>query len=112
MCHRVDSEMEDDFPHFPIAKSLNHLHNVWVGEVLSHNLTRSQGIDGGSLVERWPQTRAIEVPTVFRDFEDYWSPFLGGQGPAPGYYMSLFERRRSARPSGLHSRLSPTEAFI
>ena len=30
------------------------------------------------------QTRAIIVPTVFEDFDDFWSPFLGGQGPAPG----------------------------
>jgi len=34
-------------------------------------------------------THAIDVPTVFRDFDDYWAPFLGGQGPAPGYAMSL-----------------------
>ena len=34
-------------------------------------------------------TRPIEVATVFADFDDYWSPFLGGQGPAPGYCMSL-----------------------
>jgi SAM-dependent methyltransferase len=39
-------------------------------------------------------TRAIDVPTVFRDFDDYWSPFLGGQGPAPAYAMSLDEERR------------------
>jgi SAM-dependent methyltransferase len=39
--------------------------------------------------------RAIDVPTVFRDFDDYWSPFLGGQGPAPGYCMSLPEARRA-----------------
>lgn len=32
---------------------------------------------------------AIEVPTVFRDFEDFWSPFLSGVAPAPGYVMSL-----------------------
>ena len=25
--------------------------------------------------------RAIDVPTLFRDFTDYWTPFLGGQGP-------------------------------
>jgi SAM-dependent methyltransferase len=37
---------------------------------------------------------AIDVPTRFRDFDDYWSPFLGGQGPAPGYAMSLSEGRR------------------
>jgi SAM-dependent methyltransferase len=41
------------------------------------------------------ETRAIEVPTVFSDFDDYWTPFLGGQGPAPGYAMSLDEGRRS-----------------
>ena len=40
-------------------------------------------------------TRAIDVPTIFRDFDDYWSPFLGGQGPAPGYAMSLTEERRA-----------------
>ncbi|HEU4797598.1 MAG TPA: class I SAM-dependent methyltransferase [bacterium] len=39
--------------------------------------------------------RAIDVPTHFRDFDDYWSPFLGGQAPAPGYAMSLNEERRS-----------------
>jgi hypothetical protein len=22
----------------------------------------------------------IDVPTVFRDLDDYWSPFLGGRG--------------------------------
>jgi SAM-dependent methyltransferase len=42
------------------------------------------------------RTRAIDVPTVFRDFDDYWSPFLGGQGPAPGYCVSLPEERRVA----------------
>ncbi len=40
-------------------------------------------------------TLAIEVPTIFRDFDDYWSPFLGGQGPAPSYVMSLDEDRRA-----------------
>jgi SAM-dependent methyltransferase len=42
------------------------------------------------------ETRAIDVPTRFRDFDDYWSPFLGGQGPAPSYVMSLDEERRAA----------------
>jgi SAM-dependent methyltransferase len=41
-------------------------------------------------------SRAIEVPTVFRDFDDYWTPFLGGQGPAPGYALSLDDERRNA----------------
>jgi SAM-dependent methyltransferase len=42
------------------------------------------------------QVRTIDVATVFRDFDDYWSPFLGGQGPAPTYAMSLPEERRAA----------------
>jgi SAM-dependent methyltransferase len=42
------------------------------------------------------ETRAIDVPTVFLNFDDYWSPFLGGQGPAPRYAMSLTEERRAA----------------
>jgi len=40
--------------------------------------------------------RPIDIPTDFQDFDDYWSPFLGGQGPAPGYAMSLNEDRRAA----------------
>jgi SAM-dependent methyltransferase len=41
-------------------------------------------------------TEAIDVPTVFENFDDYWSPFLGGQGPAPGYCMKLPEGDRIA----------------
>ena len=47
----------------------------------------------------------IEVPTDFRDFEDYWSPFLGGQGPAPSYAMSLDEDARSALRKRIHASL-------
>ena len=42
------------------------------------------------------EVRPIEVSTVFRDFDDYWSPFLAGVGPAPAYAMSLSEEHRSA----------------
>ncbi len=42
------------------------------------------------------EVRSIDVPTHFGDFHDYWSPFLGGQAPAPGYAMSLSEERRAA----------------
>jgi SAM-dependent methyltransferase len=41
------------------------------------------------------ETRAIDVSTLFRDFEDFWSPFLGGQGPAPTYLASLSPERRN-----------------
>ncbi len=50
-------------------------------------------------------TAAIEVATPFREFDDYWSPFLNGQGPAPGYAMSLSEERRSALRESLRAAL-------
>jgi SAM-dependent methyltransferase len=50
-------------------------------------------------------TRAIDVPTRFRDFDDYWSPFLGGQGPAPAYVMSLPEGRRVALREAIRASL-------
>ncbi len=37
---------------------------------------------------------SVEVPTRFADFDEYWSPFLGGQGVAPAYAMSLDESAR------------------
>lgn len=40
------------------------------------------------------RVESVEIATVFRDFADYWMPFLGGQGPAPGYATSLSAERR------------------
>lgn len=48
---------------------------------------------------------SIDIPTTFRDFDDYWSPFLGGQGPAPGYVMSLSEEQRSLLQERLRATL-------
>lgn len=45
---------------------------------------------------RGVETRAMDVPTHFRDFDDYWTPFLGGTGVAPAYVMSLPEGKRLA----------------
>jgi SAM-dependent methyltransferase len=55
------------------------------------------------------EVRTIDVPTVFKDFDDYWSPFLGGQGPAPTYCMSLPEDHRARLRQHLHDTL-PIEA--
>lgn len=49
--------------------------------------------------------RAIDIPTVFTDFDDYWTPFLGGQGPAPEYTVSLDEDRRNALRDSLRATL-------
>jgi SAM-dependent methyltransferase len=50
-------------------------------------------------------TAAIEVPLRFSGFDDYWMPFLGAQGPAPGYVVSLPNERRDALREGLRERL-------
>jgi hypothetical protein len=48
---------------------------------------------------------ALDIPTHFASFDDYWQPFLGGQGPAPAYAMSLDEDRRSALRERIRARL-------
>jgi ubiquinone/menaquinone biosynthesis C-methylase UbiE len=35
------------------------------------------------------RVEALEVATRFQDFDDYWTPFVRGPGPAPGYLSSL-----------------------
>lgn len=52
---------------------------------------------------------ALEVPTTFSSFEDYWRPFLGGTGPAPRVVSSLPEGRREALADELRCRL-PVES--
>lgn len=51
------------------------------------------------------QVTEIDIPTSFAGFDDYWQPFLGGQGPAPAYAMSLDEARRSELRERLRERL-------
>ncbi|HXF52423.1 MAG TPA: class I SAM-dependent methyltransferase [Dehalococcoidia bacterium] len=51
------------------------------------------------------ESRAIDVPTVFQGFLDYWTPFTGGQGPAPAYVMSLTAEQRAALRDYLRQRL-------
>lgn len=55
------------------------------------------------------ESRAIEVPARFQDFADYWTPFLGGQGPAPGYVASLDEPQRARLRDRLRAEL-PVDA--
>jgi SAM-dependent methyltransferase len=47
----------------------------------------------------------IDVPTRFADFDDYWRPFLGGQGPAPAYAMSLDEWTRTRLRERIRERM-------
>lgn len=51
----------------------------------------------------------IEVPTIFRDFDDYWMPFVGGPGPAPGYVAAVTETQRNRLRERLRASL-PAQA--
>jgi SAM-dependent methyltransferase len=51
------------------------------------------------------RTREIVVPTVFASFDDYWKPFLGGQGPAPAYLRGLPATDQDALRDAVQARL-------
>src|SRR5678815_3607360 len=51
------------------------------------------------------ESRGIQVPMRFENFDDYWTPFLGGQGPAPSYVVSLDYERQTILRDFVRSRL-------
>ena len=51
------------------------------------------------------EVKAIDIPTPFANFDDYWQPFLGGQGPAPAYAMSLDEAARTRLRDRIRERI-------
>lgn len=51
------------------------------------------------------ELHSFVVPTRFRDFDDYWQPFLGGQGPAPTWLAGLPAEQREAMRELLRRRL-------
>ena len=51
------------------------------------------------------EVKPIDIPTSFADFDDYWQPFLGGQGPAPAYAMSLDESARARLRDRIRERM-------
>lgn len=77
----------DEGPRFPLCQP-EPLRRLWIDSGM-HDVT----------------VRAIDIRTTFVDFDDYWGPFLGGQGPAPAYVMSLGEEHRQALRDRLRERL-------
>jgi SAM-dependent methyltransferase len=55
------------------------------------------------------EVKPIDIPTPFANFDDYWRPFLGGQGPAPAYAMSLDATARARLRDRIRERI-PTMA--
>jgi SAM-dependent methyltransferase len=54
---------------------------------------------------RHVRTDELHILTAFRDFEDYWRPFVGGPGPAPGYVATLSPERCDDLVAALKRRL-------
>jgi ubiquinone/menaquinone biosynthesis C-methylase UbiE len=52
------------------------------------------------------ETASLDINTVFKDFNDYWNPFLGGQGPAPSYLSSLDKNLQDKIKNILSKKLS------
>lgn len=48
---------------------------------------------------------ALDIPAAFANFEEYWTPFLGGTGSAPKYCSTLAADAREELRERLRSRL-------
>jgi hypothetical protein len=77
-----------------------------------HEGHRFPGSSAGGLKENFKhsgfvevETAPLEIYTDFRDFDDYWKPFLGGQGPAPTYVLSLDKSEQEKLRDALLGRL-------
>jgi SAM-dependent methyltransferase len=62
------------------------------------NLARKAGLVSTECV-------VIEVPTLFKSFEDFWHPFTLGAGPAPGYYSALAPEVQQHLREAIHESL-------
>ncbi len=51
------------------------------------------------------KTIPLEIEITFSNFENYWQPFLGGQGPAPTYISKLKPPKRKLLQAALLQKL-------
>ncbi|MHA2252189.1 MAG: class I SAM-dependent methyltransferase, partial [Candidatus Kariarchaeaceae archaeon] len=51
------------------------------------------------------QTEEIVIETSFSDIDEYWTPFLGGQGPAGSYLQMLDEKGKDEIRDRIKERL-------
>lgn len=83
----------------PDARHLNQADRFAdANEASLHRWLSSAGLSGIA-------TRPIVIEMYFRDLDDYWQPFLGGQGPAPTYVQTLSETDRERLRRHLLDRL-------
>lgn len=62
-------------------------------------LFRSAGINA-------VETGTVEIDAEFQDFDDFWTPFLAGYGPASSYLLGLPVTAREALRQQLHDDLA------
>jgi SAM-dependent methyltransferase len=55
------------------------------------------------------EATSLEIATKFSNFDDYWIPFLGGQGPAPTYVSKIGGSKRIGLKNALLQRLPINE---
>ncbi|MDG4824813.1 class I SAM-dependent methyltransferase [Asanoa sp. WMMD1127] len=84
----VDAAAPDELDRFSAVCRPDPLRTMWTGAGL-------QGVT----------VDAVSIPTTFTSFDDYWTPFLGGQGPAPGFVARLEPVDRNRLRDLLRSRL-------
>jgi SAM-dependent methyltransferase len=51
------------------------------------------------------EVQGLDIPTAFENFDDYWTPFLGGTGSAPKYCTSLSPEAQARLHEKLRNRL-------
>ena len=51
------------------------------------------------------EVQYLDIPAAFKNFDDYWLPFLGGTGSAPKYCTSLAPEAQARLREKLRSRL-------
>ncbi|HVL57330.1 MAG TPA: hypothetical protein VM491_12555 [Burkholderiaceae bacterium] len=51
------------------------------------------------------RTAPIDIAAAFVDFDDYWTPFLGGTGSAPKYVASISDELRERIRQAVRARL-------
>lgn len=83
-----------------------HIRMLWdtaatLGFLESHAIIRSLSSDG-EMAAMWRKAGLIDVTQAeitmrfeFEDFDDYWSPYLGGDGPIGEMVMSLTPEQRT-----------------
>lgn len=58
------------------------------------------------------EARPLSIDMRYSSFDDYWQPFLCGQGPAGAYTASLPEPEREALRQRLRQRFDGNGAFV